>query len=212
MERHDMDRRRFFGMLGKAAGAATAGAVVFGNGRAFSAVLLPQQRSVRGVGGYSNPTVKINSSKPAVNAAPASRAMAGAVVATAPAADVVAYFGDLKAGSMIADWQVVSVHATHLGAVPVVLATKSGERFQVDVLKRDPRGPSGVAETGSVALFLTNGGKGSKRTDSEMGLGALALATALKAREKSGAQAPKLLSFKDRGKRHPNGEYKLRVG
>ncbi|MCA9704588.1 MAG: hypothetical protein KDK70_01925 [Myxococcales bacterium] len=93
-------------------------------------------------------------------------------------------FAALVPGTSLSRWSVVRVHPLHLGAVPVVLATEQGRRYQVDVLARDPQGPSGVAQTDRLSLFVVNspehsGGDGERPTDEEQGLGAMVLAQAL---------------------------------
>lgn len=111
-------------------------------------------------------------------------------------------FGGL-AGTEIGRWTVVAVHGLYLGAVPVCLAGRDGARFQVDVLRRDPNGPRGVAETEGLSLFVVNRGDGRMTTDEEQGLGAMALAEALAAREARGLTAPLLLSHAERHRAHP---------
>jgi hypothetical protein len=97
----------------------------------------------------------------------------------APAAPL----GDaLAVGSAIDRWTVVAVHPVNCGAVPVVLATADGRRYQVDLLARDPSGPAGVANTERLSLFVANQGDGRTATDEEQGLGAMALAEHLRAR------------------------------
>ena len=59
---------------------------------------------------------------------------------------------------------IEAVLPAHHGAVPVVMRTPAGDRFQVDILRRDPRGPGGVATTAQFDLFIANRGDGSART------------------------------------------------
>jgi len=112
--------------------------------------------------------------------------------------EVRAYFGDLRDGSAIERWTIVRVYDVRAGGVPVVLATGDGARYQVDLLKRDPNGPPGVAETGALALFLANAGDGGSSTPEEQGLGIMALAEALKKREAEGAKPPALATLRER--------------
>lgn len=101
----------------------------------------------------------------------------------------------------------------HLGAIPVVLATASGQRYQVDVLARDPAGPPGVANTERLSLFIVNsrasdGAAGRRTTDEEQGLGAMMLAQAL-----GDATPPAgLLDHGERRRRHPRGAFALPLG
>lgn len=116
--------------------------------------------------------------------------------------------GSLRAGDVLDRWTVVRVHPLHLGAVPVVLATAEGRRYQVDVLARDPAGPPGVANTERLSLYVVNstregGTDGQRRTDEEQGLGAMALAQALEA----DASVPGLLTLQQRQRQHPRGAF-----
>jgi hypothetical protein len=98
----------------------------------------------------------------------------------------------IGAGASLGRWTVVAVHPIHHGAVPVVLATADGRRYQVDVLARDPAGPQGVANTEQLSLFVANHGDGRTSTDEEQGLGAMALAVVL---------------LQERSTRHPQGAF-----
>lgn len=117
-------------------------------------------------------------------------------------------FESIAPGHDLGRWTVVRVGAVHLGAVPVVLQTRDGQRYQVDVLARDPQGPPGVAQTERLSLFVVNShaspqDDGQRPTDEEQGLGAMALAHAL-ARE---APPPGLLTLRQRSDQHPNGSF-----
>lgn len=114
-----------------------------------------------------------------------------------------ALFGDLSDGTALERWRIVRVHDVFRGAIPVELAMPDGARFEVDVLRRDPAGPEGIGHTDDLALYLANGGGGSTATVEEQGLGVMALARALGAREAQGAKAPPLLSLPERTARHP---------
>lgn len=113
-------------------------------------------------------------------------------------AAVRAYFGDLTEGRRLDRWTLVHVFDVREGAIPVVLATESGQRFQVDLLRRDPAGPRGVAETTQLSLYVANGGDGGTATPEELAKGALALAAALTERENAGAKPPALASLTER--------------
>jgi hypothetical protein len=112
--------------------------------------------------------------------------------------EVRAYFGELRDGSAVERWTIVRVYDLRAGAIPVVMATGDGARYQVDLLRRDPNGPSGVAETDAVALFIANAGDGGSSTPEEQGLGIMALAEALKKREAEGAKPPPLVTLRER--------------
>ena len=127
-----------------------------------------------------------------------------------PAGDRFELLGEaLRTGAPIGTHGVfVAVLAAHAGAVPVVMRTLEGERFQIDVMRRDPRGPTGVAETAHFALFIANRGDGSTRTDEAQAHAARALAGWIAVRE--GSESPlELLSFRERHRAHPEGVFSL---
>lgn len=117
-------------------------------------------------------------------------------------------FPSLESGKVLDRWTVVRVHPLHLGAVPVVLETESGQRYQVDVLARDPAGPDGVASTDALSLYVVDvqaerQTDGQRPTDEEQGLGAMMLAQAL-----SGEAPPQgLLTLAQRLAQHPRGSF-----
>jgi len=119
----------------------------------------------------------------------------------APAPEHCQMFQALSPGTTIDRWTVAAVHPLLLGAVPVVLES-GGERFQVDVLRRDQGGPQPVAQTPSLALFLSNQGDGNRGTAEEQGLGAMALAGYLSSREAAGVPVPELLTLRERSEHH----------
>ena len=117
-------------------------------------------------------------------------------------------FPSLVPGQALERWKLVRVHSLHLGAVPVVLETESGQRYQVDVLARDPGGPDGVASTDALSLYVVDvqadrQTDGSRPTDEEQGLGAMVLAQALR------EEAPPsgLLTLAERQQQHPHGAF-----
>lgn len=122
---------------------------------------------------------------------------------------------ELRAGTRLGKHGVLdAVLAAHAGALPVVMRTPGGERFQVDVLRRDPRGPTGVAETAHFALFIANRGDGATPTDEAQAHAARALAAWIAAREGevgdvAAATSQELLSFRERHRAHPEGVFSL---
>lgn len=106
--------------------------------------------------------------------------------------------GAVAPGARIDRWQVVAVHPVRFGAIPVVLATDDGRRYQVDVLARDDEGPAGVANTEHFSLYVANQGDGDLPTDEEQGLGAIALARALSEYEARAPELPELLTLRQR--------------
>lgn len=127
--------------------------------------------------------------------------------------EVRALFGGIREGMTIGRWRIVAIHDVRMGAIPVVMSAADGSTFQVDVLRRDRTrfGRSGVADTSSLSLFLSNGGRGSTPTMEEHGLGVMALARALAWRESHGAAIPPLLTWNERRILFPGGEYRVLV-
>lgn len=118
----------------------------------------------------------------------------------------------LPEGLRFGRWRVVSVHPVKHGAVPVILESQSGRRFQVDVLRRDrhPQAKSGVGETRHYALYLVNNGRGSKPTLEEQGMGLLWLAALLRPRE-SRIRPTQLLTQRERVRMFPRGRFEVMV-
>jgi hypothetical protein len=133
--------------------------------------------------------------------------------AVPPGPEVLALFGPLRPGSPIGACRLVAIHGVRMGTISVVLATSQGERFQVDVLRRDtaPGAPLGVGNTPSLSVFVHNRGSGSTATDEEHGLGAMALAAALAQREAEGAVVPALLTQRQRAARFPMAVFEVPV-
>jgi hypothetical protein len=134
----------------------------------------------------------------------ASRKKARAAARRKPAA-----LGELEPGTQLGPYRIVRIAPLTAGAVPVVLEGEGGVQFQVDVLRRSSaRGnPAGIASTKHFELYLANGGDGVLRTDEVCGLGAMALAAALR-----GVEAPAgLLSMRERMSRYPDGNCAARA-
>jgi len=125
---------------------------------------------------------------------------------------VLELFSPLKAGSKVYDWTIVAIHGVHLGAVPVIMEDKTGDRFQVDVCLKDNASgaPHAVASTSRLSFFLANSGDGSTPSDEVHGLGAIALATLLSRRE-SGGTPEGLLTLRQRMASFPDGGYAIPV-
>lgn len=104
----------------------------------------------------------------------------------------------LAAGAAIGRGVVEAVLPLTAGAVPVVMRTPAGVRFQVDVLRRDPEGPAAVAETGRLGLYIANKGDGRTPTDEAQAHAARALAAWLAERD---ADGPELLGWRERAAR-----------
>lgn len=114
----------------------------------------------------------------------------------------------LPQGLRFGRWRVVDVLPVKFGAVPVILETMRGERFQVDVLRRERQGRArrGVAETRHYALYLSNAGRGAKPTREEHGLGVMWLAALMRPQERRYA-VPALLTLRERIVRYPTGRF-----
>jgi len=112
--------------------------------------------------------------------------------------ELLARLEELRAGDGVGRWRLVEIRGRQRGAIPLVLATADGTRFRVDILRRDPDGPRGPAETESLAIHLADVAPGT-RTPEEQGLGAMTLAVAL-----AGAAPPSwLLTLRERRSRFP---------
>lgn len=114
----------------------------------------------------------------------------------------------LPEGTRFGRWRIAAVLPVKLGAVPVLLETRHGVRFQVDILQRDRRqgAKRGIAETRRYALYLANLGRGMKPTREEHGLGLIWLAALLRSCESRHA-TPALLTLRERLMRHPGGRF-----
>ncbi|MDQ3036187.1 MAG: hypothetical protein M3Y87_27550, partial [Myxococcota bacterium] len=89
-------------------------------------------------------------------------------------------------------FRVVRTYGVHFGALPFVLEGE-GERFQLDVLRRDAAGPSGVYETERFSVFVHD--HGAFATIPARERGARALGAALERRVAAGVEVPSLASF-----------------
>ena len=109
----------------------------------------------------------------------------------------------LPEGLRFGRWSIVSVLPVKFGAVPVILATRHGVQFQVDILRRDRRqgAKRGIFETRYYALYLANTGRGMKPTREEHGLGLIWLAALLRSCERRHGQ-PALLTLRERLTQH----------
>lgn len=118
----------------------------------------------------------------------------------------------LPEGQCFGRWRVVSVFPVKLGAVPVVLESRRGERFQVDILRRDrsTRARRGLAETCEYSLFLLNRGQGDTPTQEDHGLAVLWLAALLRPRERATSTVA-LLTQRERNQRFPRGKFNALV-
>jgi hypothetical protein len=175
-------RRRFLVSILVGSGAAAA---------ALAAGLRPGPARGRGAGRLAS----------GLGAAPGD-GQSGAAGATGPALA-------LPLGSPVAECVVERVGAVHCGAVPVVLRDPGGQRFQIDVLRRDPAGTPGIGNTAGLSLFLANEGHGATPTHEQHGLAVLALASQLGAQEARLLGLPGLLTLERRLAEFPHDVYEL---
>ena len=124
-----------------------------------------------------------------------------------PGPEVAAFLGELRAGAQVGGFTVAAIHAPTAGVIPMVLVGADGVAFQVDVARRDPLGPTPVAETEHLALYLANRANGTRRTVEDHGLAVRALADQLRRREQSGAPLPQLATLRERVQQDWNGMY-----
>ena len=201
-----VSRRSFLNLARNAAGVVAAGALV-------------GEEVVR-----SRRKPRVGHAPPAPEAAP-TEATAGSTASTSTASAAVDanlppattaeldLLSPVKPGTVYRGWKVVSVHGVHLGAVPVVMEDRRGDRFQVDVCLRDrsPKAPKAVADTARLSFFLANSGDGSTPSAELHGLGAIALAVALGRRGGGFSRPAGLMTLRQRMKAYPDGAYSVPV-
>ncbi|KIG14442.1 hypothetical protein DB30_06785 [Enhygromyxa salina] len=112
----------------------------------------------------------------------------------------------IPAGLDMGNWSIEKVQAPRLGAIAVVMRTPKGDAFQVDMLRRDASA-AGLADTKHFSLFIANSGNGSKSTDEWQARGVKVLAHHISRTERSGAPLPELMTFAQRERQHPFGNY-----
>jgi hypothetical protein len=115
----------------------------------------------------------------------------------------------LPLGAPVGECVLERVGAVHCGAVPVVLRDPAGRRFQVDVLRRDPRGMQGIANTQGLSLFLANDGRGDTPTHEQHGLAVLALSRLVGEREAAVLRLAGLRTLEQRLVAFPRDVYQL---
>ncbi|MBX3273996.1 MAG: hypothetical protein KF729_27270 [Sandaracinaceae bacterium] len=128
----------------------------------------------------------------------------------APGEDVRALFGALGPGAEIGShWRLEALYAVRAGAIPVVLSTRSGERFGVEIFRASEGAPA-LATAGGLALYLVNRGDGARASGQAAGLGVEALARVLEGRLTAGAPVPSALTTLDeRARAHPTGVFHI---
>jgi hypothetical protein len=157
-----LDRRGFLGGVAVAAAAAAAG----GAARLLGAPAIQSARA-------GQPTL-------AQSPLPASAPEPELLIAA-----------DVRRGATFGRCTVQSVAATEDGAVAVYMRDTGGRIFEIELLAHDEHTP-GVAQAGSLGVYLRNQGTGDKATNEEHGLAAMAFAGHLRQRQAAGAQMPPL--------------------
>lgn len=100
----------------------------------------------------------------------------------------------------IGQWRVVQVRPLVAGAIPMLMRAPDGREFQVDVMRADPQGPRGVAQTRTLALYLANRGRGDTPSGEDEARGARLLAQRLAQieAEQGAPEIPGLLTLSQR--------------
>lgn len=92
--------------------------------------------------------------------------------------------------------KVLGIEGVVDGRIRLELALPAGEPFFVEVLRKDPAAPPGIAETPELSLYLV--GKPGARTPEEQGQAVIALARRIEAEERKGVPVPALRSLAEK--------------
>jgi hypothetical protein len=150
---------------------------------------------LRGSGAIATATV--------MTSAPGLARAASAASAAGPEGDASAAAAtSFEPGLALGPCRLVAVLPVELGALPFELQDPSGHHFVVEVHRRDA-GVQGLRPAGSYDVFLRNGGSGATPTDETHGLGAMALASLIAAREAAGRPIPQLSTIVERWSSDP---------
>jgi hypothetical protein len=133
---------------------------------------------------------------PASKAGAASASLPGQGTAEVSRAGALDALG-VTAGTKLHTCTVVQAATTDDGAIAVTMTASGGDRFDVELLGHDAQTP-GVAQAGSLAVYMHNRGRGVTATVEEHGLAAMALAAHLASREAAGATLPSLPTLNER--------------
>ena len=109
----------------------------------------------------------------------------------------------LSVGSQIGGWRLEQLGKLQAGAVGVDLSDAHGNRFHIDICRRDDGLGAAIppARTDRCDLFVANEGTGGDPTDESAGLAAMALAEVVRAHEHR-VVLDELLTLRDRLARH----------
>jgi hypothetical protein len=107
---------------------------------------------------------------------------------------------DLAPGTELGPCALVRVEPVSRGRIPVVLSDGEGREATVHVYAHEAGRP-GVARAGALGVYVANGGDGDVATNEAHGLGAMALAQLLEARQADGWVPPKLATLTEHSER-----------
>ena len=114
-------------------------------------------------------------------------------------AEVLALLGEeLSRTRRLGTVTITNVKGVEDGAIRIELRPDQGDAFQFEILKKDPAGPPGIAETGTLSIYLISA-PGSRTLDYQA-LAAQELAKRLAAEEARGVKVPALKSMRERSK------------
>ena len=118
--------------------------------------------------------------------------------ARALAPDVLALFGGLAPSRQVGEARITRLSGVEDGAIHVELALAEGEPFRLEILRRDPQSPPGVAGTRTLGIYLV--GRPGAQTSEAQARVATELARILASAEERGASVPAgLISLHERG-------------
>lgn len=117
-----------------------------------------------------------------------------------PDSEVLALLGEeLSRTRRLGAVTVTDVKGVEEGAIRIDLRPEQGDAFRFEILKKDPAGPPGIAETGTLSIYLISE-PGSRTLEYQVSA-AQELAKRLAAEEARGAKVPELKSMRERPKR-----------
>lgn len=178
-------------------------------GRRSVLVSLGALAGMTAISGIATATVRAtSSSNDSIDDATSTDAVDDVITETAPQRPQGTLLG-LPAGAQLGSWTVEAVFPVTLGTIPVVLRTRSGDRFQVDVVRRDSdaSAPAGVVNTRDYSVFVANCGDGSTSTLEEQGRGAMMVGRYLAVRERQVQPPAAMTTLAARNRAYPNGAF-----
>jgi hypothetical protein len=114
-----------------------------------------------------------------------------------PDPEVLALLGDeISRTRRLGAIAITRITGVEAGAIRLDLQPDQGAAFRFEILKKDPAGPAGIAETNTLSIYLISQ-PGSQTLESQT-RAAQALAERLAAEETRGAKIPALTSMRER--------------